>query len=173
MVRVCEDEDKDDDDVKRELQELQDIPNRSRQISSSKRIETPDPRLSNTGAPSRPSESSKPFPKSGQPILAEAKGVLKTDRLEESTVSTAIENEDNTELTKPRPSITDGSCPICSVFNDTTAPTCMVCSNVLKPEFVPNFWRCKSSTCKHQKDSDYINAGDAGACGVCGARKSS
>jgi hypothetical protein len=46
----------------------------------------------------------------------------------------------------------------------------MVCSNVLKPEFVPGCWRCKSLTCQ---DSKFINAGDVGSCGVCSARKCS
>lgn len=67
----------------------------------------------------------------------------------------------------PEPSNISG-CPVCSLENDPQSLTCMACSNVLRPKLVPNSWRCKSDTCKESK---YINAGDAGRCGLCGAQK--
>jgi hypothetical protein len=163
MVKVCEDEDKNDDDAKRELQELQDIPSRSQQSRSLKRIETPDLPSSTNGTRSQILlGSSKSFRKSEQP---KSKKSSSKERAEESNASTSTENEENNKSTKPRSSVPHGPCPICSVANDSAALTCIVCSNVLKPEFVLNFWRCKSSTCK---DGDYINAGDVGLCGICG-----
>ena len=60
------------------------------------------------------------------------------------------------------------SCKVCSLENDPDSPTCMACSNVLKPKLVPNCWRCKSETCK---GSIYLNPGDAGRCGLCGSQK--
>lgn len=173
MVRVCEDEDKDDDDAKRELEELQTLPRRSQQSLSFKGVETRDPPSSTTGArSSRPAESSKPLTKiTQQPGLAKAKGpLMRHERAEESSVSSTTEIEKSNKLTKPRSLVTGGACPVCSVENDTTALACMVCSNVLKPEFVPNSWRCRSSTCK---DGNYINAGDVGLCGICATRKCS
>ena len=61
-----------------------------------------------------------------------------------------------------------GTCPICSLANDPSSPTCMACSNVLQPTLMPDHWRCKSGTCK---DGSYINAGDVGRCGICGEQK--
>lgn len=87
----------------------------------------------------------------------------------ESASSNVVEEK----MTRPKrlaSSIPDDSCPVCSVVNQQMALTCVVCSNVLKPDFVPGSWRCKSSTCI---DGEYINAGDVGLCGVCGARKCS
>lgn len=61
-----------------------------------------------------------------------------------------------------------GTCSICSLVNDPSSPTCMACSNVLQPSLMPDHWRCKSEACQ---GGSYINAGDAGRCGVCGAQK--
>ncbi|CBX98474.1 hypothetical protein IAQ61_010556 [Plenodomus lingam] len=60
------------------------------------------------------------------------------------------------------------SCPICSFANAGTALTCDACTHVLQPDLMPDYWRCRSMTCK---GSAYINAGDAGRCGICGVRR--
>ncbi|KAH0614237.1 uncharacterized protein H6S33_006123 [Morchella sextelata] len=60
------------------------------------------------------------------------------------------------------------SCSCCSVTNEPNAVLCMVCSNVLEPDKMENKWKCLRAPCK---DTSYINAGDAGICGVCGQRK--
>jgi hypothetical protein len=80
------------------------------------------------------------------------------DSIEAEQASTA----QTTSLGQP------GTCPICSLVNDPSSPTCMACSNVLQPSLMPDHWRCKSEACQ---GSSYINAGDAGRCGVCGAQK--
>ena len=67
--------------------------------------------------------------------------------------------------TTPKPTL---ECPICSLDNQAGALTCAACSNVLDISFVPNHWRCQSSSCR---DSAYVNADDAGICGVCGSIK--
>jgi hypothetical protein len=59
------------------------------------------------------------------------------------------------------------ACAVCSVLNDPEALTCHVCSHVLRPEFVSGSWRCGSSTCI---DTEYVNSGDAGICGICGGQ---
>lgn len=78
---------------------------------------------------------------------------------------------------QPTASINDSSmksasdasaCPICSLENEPDSPTCMACSHVLKTSLMPNHWRCKSESCKGSK---YVNAGDAGRCGLCGAQR--
>jgi DNA-dependent metalloprotease WSS1 len=60
------------------------------------------------------------------------------------------------------------ACPICSLENEASSPTCIACSHVLKISLVKNHWRCKSDACKGSK---YINAGDTGRCGLCGGQK--
>lgn len=60
------------------------------------------------------------------------------------------------------------ACPVCSVENESDALTCTVCSHVLRSKLVANCWRCDRETCK---GSQYLNAGDAGRCGLCGTQK--
>nr|POE96886.1 dna-dependent metalloprotease wss1 like [Quercus suber] len=61
------------------------------------------------------------------------------------------------------------TCPICSLDNASSAPTCTACSHVLKPSMMRGHWRCQSHVCK---GSIFINSGDAGRCGICGEAKS-
>ena len=60
------------------------------------------------------------------------------------------------------------ACPICSLENELDSPTCIACSHVLKTSLMQNHWRCKGDQCQGSK---YVNAGDAGRCGLCGAPK--
>ena len=60
------------------------------------------------------------------------------------------------------------ACPICSLENKLDSSTCIACSHVLRTSLMPNHWRCGSEACKGSK---YINAGDFGRCGLCGAQK--
>ncbi|RMZ11842.1 hypothetical protein D0862_02850 [Hortaea werneckii] len=76
----------------------------------------------------------------------------------------------STKPISPGPTSKVLSCPICSLENDSSNPTCIACANVLKPNLVKNTWRCASETCK---GTQYVNAGDVGRCGVCGASKPS
>ena len=76
--------------------------------------------------------------------------------------------EANHQTIEPTSADQPGTCSICSLVNDPSSPTCMACSNVLQPSLMPDHWRCKSEVCQ---GGSYINAGDAGRCGVCGAQK--
>jgi hypothetical protein len=173
QVRVCEDEDKDDNDAKNELQELLNIPSRSQQPShqprSLKRMETSDVLSPSThAASSRPPEALKgPIPNTQPQSRPKAKEPLKNGGGKESGAPIIVKDE-VTKSTVPQSSNPNGSCPVCSIVNEKQALTCVVCANVLKPNFVPGSWRCKSSTCEV---SQYINAGDVVLCGVCEARK--
>lgn len=60
------------------------------------------------------------------------------------------------------------TCSVCSFKNDTVAATCSMCANVLNPAMTPDIWRCAHSSCKN---SEYVNSGDCGLCGVCGQRR--
>ncbi|PVH88527.1 WLM-domain-containing protein [Cadophora sp. DSE1049] len=167
MVKVCEDEDKNDDDAKRELLELQSIPGHSQQYFSKNGIKKQPATTSNSSSWSskvlKPDETMKP--------QKACQGPAAKPRKEPSNgegSSTAARAPKGGDAVYQSPPMANGSCPVCSVDNEQNALTCIVCANVLKPEFVANSWQCTSSACK---DSSYVNAGDVGLCGVCGARK--
>lgn len=168
MVRVCDDEDKDDENVKNELRELQSMsqPRNSKLAKVVTQSKSVVPSIS---------LSSKPTKLLDPPLNTHAS---KTSNASGSTPSTSKNinlkpsKKDNippTAATKSPVLTHDASCPVCSVVNDPTALTCLVCANVLKPDFVPNSWKCRSTTCD---GGEYINAGDVGICRVCGSRKS-
>ncbi|KAF8863466.1 WLM-domain-containing protein [Acephala macrosclerotiorum] len=175
MVRVCGEENSEDDDVKRELLDLQGIPGHAQQYLSSK----PASLLKQTATVPRlvskasMSISKKDVDKTPQNASTEFTGpTLLTQSRQQECISAASEDE-GVETSKPATVVVpnvEGACPVCSVENEPTALTCIVCSNVLKPDFVPNTWHCNSSACK---DGVYLNSGDVNLCGVCGARKSS
>ncbi|KAI7392283.1 WLM domain-containing protein [Hortaea werneckii] len=102
-------------------------------------------------------------PQSGRPAR-------KVPELQAATLHSAPTPPTSTspKPTPPEPTSKVLSCPICSLENDPGNPTCIACANVLKPNLVKNTWRCTSETCK---GSQYVNAGDVGRCGVCGASK--
>ncbi|KAF2129749.1 WLM-domain-containing protein [Dothidotthia symphoricarpi CBS 119687] len=60
------------------------------------------------------------------------------------------------------------TCNICSLENELGSLTCAACSNVLDAQLVPDHWRCKNLSCA---GSQYVNAGDAGRCGMCGGMR--
>lgn len=60
------------------------------------------------------------------------------------------------------------SCPVCSLENEAGALTCLACANVLRPDESQRHWKCTSDTCQ---ESVYINAGDTARCGICGTTK--
>jgi DNA-dependent metalloprotease WSS1 len=149
LFKVCEEEDTDDEHTANELLELQFFGGEAAQSSQ----------LSKGLAKFRPSTS-----QSFKPIQP-----LKKPKNESRPVQDGGMKEAKV-TTKPPASLAKASCSVCSMENESTTLTCMACSNVLKPDFVPNSWRCNSSSCK---GSEYINAGDVGLCGVCDARKCS
>lgn len=60
------------------------------------------------------------------------------------------------------------NCPICSFENPPSTILCAACTHVLDHDAHPGHWRCASEACVN---SAYINPGDYGLCGVCGARR--
>ena len=66
----------------------------------------------------------------------------------------------------------DQHCPVCSLSNSIDALTCAACAHVLSTDRLPRYWRCTSEACRNSKmGQKYINAEDAGVCGVCGASR--
>ena len=166
MVKVCEDEDRDNINVKREMEELQNINEDEGSRLQAARVKDEEvSTASETEVDDVPSEQSTTVRKSKAPDPTPSttednhQDPLPSSGLQPpgSTVQVSTATEDNII-----------ACPICSMTNDTTALLCTACSHVLKPESVPDHWQCRSSTCR---GSHYINAGDYGLCGICGSKK--
>ena len=171
MVKICKEEDKDDEDAKLELWELQNMGD----VNAARRDFRPslpshtelEPAPAHPSKPPGRSEKEKKDKPSPDPRAQKPSKSLQTIRKEtHSQPQTKPQTDTRTETQQTN----TFTCPICSVSNEPAALTCSVCANVLHPDFAPNSWRCQSETCR---DSSYINAGDVGMCGVCGTRKCS
>lgn len=188
MVRICGDEDEKDEDAKREMDELNDLDD----SGVDEKIDT-----GRKGAARSTSSATGKLRPQNQTFYEDSET---ESEAEEGSIVAALTNDERQSASEPeevdshvaqlvvppadipsgasayksldpapaRPSSTTLSCPICSLENDPDAPTCVACSNVLKPSLMANHWRCRSETCK---GSRYINAGDAGRCGLCGGVK--
>ncbi|KAI1487765.1 WLM domain-containing protein [Biscogniauxia mediterranea] len=185
LVKVCEDEDPDDGNAQNELRELssavfikkeegEDDPDpippplpakfklkgekerhdggerRTNTITSTRTITT-----NNTNTRIETKATSKPRP----PAAAAA---TTTDEKKTNDTNASARSSQG------RPRAVAGECPLCSFRNEASAATCGVCAHVLQPEKVVGTWRCDSAACK---GSVYLNAGDAGVCGLCGKRR--
>ena len=180
LVKVCENEDGDDENSKNELLELQNLNGKPQQSQTSNGSSKQQPVASKppnlqTTRPTQPNTSSQTTNgisvasmRAEDVPTASEKGYV--DSVGEKVATGKTEKHEVQHVIKPIPNLEGGSCPACSMENNSLALTCMACSNVLKPDFVPNLWRCKSSLCQ---GSEYINAGDVGICGVCATRKCS
>jgi hypothetical protein len=150
MVRVCEDEDKNDVDALNELSELKSLDSIKKESIS------------------RDADGLALIPK-GKPSAPQAPAVKAVSEQQEKNKA-----KDEVKARQKGESATGKAfgrcCPVCSMENEPLALTCLMCANVLDPKRVTSIWRCRSDACK---GGIYINAGDCGVCGVCGARKCS
>ncbi|KAI4959302.1 hypothetical protein J4E86_003024 [Alternaria arbusti] len=157
LVKICEDEDDKDGDARREMDEIQGFAPQhkpaKKTASSSKASSKPSaPKSTKTQSASKTASRSTATPQASAGSANSLPKVFKP------------RPKPNTAASQPQPP-PSSACPICSLENEAGALTCVACANVLKKDFVPDHWRCKSAACE---GSQYINAGDAGACGVCG-----
>ncbi|KAI9860831.1 MAG: hypothetical protein M1824_002866 [Vezdaea acicularis] len=148
LVRVCEVEDEASDDVKQEMQELQELdciasaPHHTSDSSNNK--ETADSlRGVSIRRPQSSTRPSKSPPHSNGGIGKNATSTTFNDW-------------------------TSSACPICSFSNTTSALACAICAHVLSEDLISDHWSCGSVTCK---GSAYLNAGDCGVCGICGQKR--
>ncbi|KIW02850.1 uncharacterized protein PV09_05905 [Verruconis gallopava] len=152
FVRTCEAEDEHDDNVKRELEELYElglIPEAPCTAASSQpRPATPKRQDIPHGAPNHPHP---------QPTAASKRPVAQRGSGPGTATGNASDPDKGSTI-----------CPACSLANEASAMVCAACSNVLRPERMPNHWRCQSDTCR---GGVYINVGDYGRCQVCDTPK--
>lgn len=148
LIKICEEEDEDrDGDAKRELSEIQGFAAKPPPTLSKQKKPLPAPKKKPDKTTNSASNTTK------QQASASLKPLSASPKPWFSSLHTP-----------PKPS----ACPICSLENDATALTCSACAHVLKKDFVPDHWSCASAACK---ESVYVNAGDAGVCGVCGTAR--
>jgi hypothetical protein len=158
LFKICEDEDDQDGDAQREFDEIHGIAPRKLPTKPSDRPKTSLGRAGDrkTDANARASRlRGTRLSSPSQPIdLEEIRG-----RRSGSSANAG------TRQPHGDCSIKSTVCGVCSLDNELVSLTCAACSNVLRPDFTPDHWRCISAACK---DTKYINSGDAGSCGVCG-----
>ena len=160
LIKICEDEDDEDGNAQREMDEIQDIaPQHIPAVKKSASQASP----SRSGTAKQGSKPSKPLSKTTRLSSAQ---VVHLDEIwkrhPEASASAATAKPTSRQAAVPI------SCNVCSLSNESGSLTCAVCSNVLSPHLVRDHWRCNSESCKQ---SVYINAGDAGTCGVCAKAK--
>lgn len=184
MIKVCGDEGEEEDGTHNEMDELRKM---SQKATSGSRRDDLDASRDRALAPPKPTRAT------GRTAPAQVHVDSETESEAEDDTSGATARDptatlpsnspkpvDNSaqptsppavpqQAVEPEPSTTEpGLCAICSLANDPSSPTCMACSNVLQPSLMPDHWRCKSEACQ---GGTYINAGDAGRCGICGGPK--
>ncbi|KAH8724653.1 WLM domain-containing protein [Phaeosphaeriaceae sp. PMI808] len=164
LIKICDEEDDDEDDnVRREFDEIQSI--------------APQ-KTSKVGAIHLDAISSQSSSKMNRTRPVNFRREEKSRSSAPTQVAHLDEGWNKRDDSYTKPSISDSSgkaanipytCGICSLQNEPVSLTCDACSHVLKPSFVPDHWACRNVACE---GSQYLNSGDAGACGVCGALRS-
>lgn len=180
MVRVCEAEDENDEDVKREMEELRmtDIPPAS--SVALKQAKKPVPNPTDNGSTTEsdsdveklttkpvPSASTKQ-PPSSKPSKPSASGLSSKTSAKPAPTSQKLPPLQAPRLNTSPSRPPSSPCPTCSFTNAPNELLCTICSNVLRPNIILNTWKCQSQTCK---GSVFINHGDSGRCAVCGSAR--
>jgi len=197
MIRVCDDEDTDDVNVKREMEEVEGLNGFFSTFRPGHQADSVSSSINERGSvskktakslydipewsPSRGSQNSPPSVHKGttRPSPTSKAEVPPTDHPFATTEDGARVPTDSTPPTTldAAPSAPGFSlppagieCQVCSLMNEPLAATCVACAHVLDARKDPRHWRCTSDRCT-ENNNDYLNSGDAGICGVCGARK--
>lgn len=173
MVKVCEDENPDDEDAANELKELQSSITTYFSPNNSKNAVAKKP--TNFDAGTRAATQSR----DRTPTLdIEAATITDGQHLQTGdTAAPLIRGTSKSSSAKSQPRSEyepasspgkDTACPVCSFKNEAYTVTCSMCSNVLDVDSVPGTWSCHSPACR---GTIFLNAGDCGTCGVCGQRR--
>ena len=169
FVRVCGGEDTHDENVKREMDEME-------ELLGAHRSDLADISLRAAKQKESLAPGTQPYE---HKIKEEDISTESESESEQASTSAEHANRDKS-TTKPEPNnegpIIDPKrrqddtliCPTCSLANAADAIICAACSNVVQPVKMPNHWRCKSLACQENR---YINMGDYGRCQICGASK--
>ena len=166
MVRVCADEDPDDIHVKEEMDELHEL--NSSRAEKSMREESPN-RAIRLDTASCNTQKATPNNTNSNAMDRSPTLTLPPPIASPTPASADASNATNAPPPNVEPAYDSKlTCPICSMFNESSSLLCVACSHVLDTSKVREYWRCHSEVCK---DSQYVNTADSGICGICGARK--
>jgi hypothetical protein len=158
LIKICDEEDDEDGNARREFDEIQGIGPRAPfkpSIIVSKNVSATSSKSNST----KPDVAQQKAARRSASTQGQKLDKVRKPRPSQPSILSEAMGTQASELGGPTP------CGICSLENEVASLTCMACSNVLKPDFVPDHWPCRSAACK---GSQYLNSGDAGACGVCG-----
>jgi len=162
LIKICDEEDDQDGNARREFDEIQGVASRKSVKKTAVQPKISPPPSSRRGAEQEVNDLG--------PKPAKATSSAQVVHLDEVWKRRSEAPGRGKTSKKPHEdSIKSATCSICSLENEASALTCLACSNVLKPDFVPDHWACRVASCQGSK---YLNSGDAGACGVCGMLKS-
>jgi hypothetical protein len=154
MVKVCEDENPEDQDAQQELRELQ-------SFGSVKSVSVPKPSTNSARGGDLSKSVSKTTTTNKPPPTSPA-------RRESAKSTPPIKSIDASPAEPPGPSGPKKNCPVCTFANEPQSATCAMCASVLDQGRIADSWACESRTCH---GTNYRNAGDCGVCGVCGERR--
>jgi len=178
MIRVCEEEDTNDVQVKNEMDELANLDSIPIPNSTSDPPTKPAAQLepvkqkarkqsiAGQQASSPRSHTTSPMQPTHEAPNSRHAPLPTTQPPEAPTPASALEDAN------PTPATLETNCPICSMTNDALRTTCTACAHVIDTRKDPRHWQCQSASCR-DSGSLYINAGDCGICGICGARRTS
>lgn len=183
MIKVCEDEDPDDQDAQQELRELQSAGcwtqtrlnfkpvagHRDGIASSDRGRSSGTERHTSPGGRGREAVSPR-IKKEDEDDEDVGEGDEKSMTIEQVTPTVKAEEERETPKHPVEPPDEEvppetTACGACSFINPVHSILCSVCCNVLDPESVPGAWKCQRPGCR---GSQYLNPGDYGVCGICG-----
>ncbi|KAF2838542.1 WLM-domain-containing protein [Patellaria atrata CBS 101060] len=177
LVKVCEGED-DDTNAHREMDEIysfnyihhEDPP--SLQSKPKKLMDLDEDQTTDASESSRPASTRRlSRNKSSNAPISHTRprsAMTKSAKSRRMASHDNITQDKTAQFPGSKPPISNDICPVCSLVNDPDTVLCAACSNVLNPAKMPNNWRCKSLACQ---GGSYINAGDYGRCGLCGASR--
>ncbi|KAL9096359.1 MAG: hypothetical protein Q9165_001356 [Trypethelium subeluteriae] len=181
LFKVCEDEDKHDINVKRELDELHELDDWKSLPPAEDQPQNlfkKEPGDLGTESKQKPSldEPDRTFRDVSDQSRNDQQAIVSQYNLP-SFISQEAQKEIQSggALNKPEGHDNGGdksydrtTCAICSLKNDSETLTCMACGNFLDLDRLPNHWRCQSLACR---GGLFVNAGDCGICGACGAAR--
>lgn len=163
LVSVCGSEDPADDDVKREMRELFEYGfSTSKPVPVTESSSSRDPDGAGLGIKEeQDQDTSNPM----RSVTQRPERPISNKTTPAVTPSTPTAPHPIPPPSKPpAESLT---CAICSLDNPPNTLVCKACSHVLDEDLIIGCWRCHGPSC----NSGYLNAGDVGRCGLCGAAK--
>lgn len=170
MVKVCEDEEPDDQDVKRELWELQSSIRNRDAVEAGYDADAGTSQRESTTRGDRASGQTEEHKHTTTTIVKKESSAEPPRKRGQAPTYSAGQGSVSSESYGGGGGGPTAPCPLCSFANDRQSITCAMCSHVLDADSVPNSWHCRQPSCR---DSIFLNAGDCGACGVCGHRRGS